>query len=169
GDELLRTQDGNNNAYCQDNEISWFDWTLREQNADFFEFVRRMIAFHRRYPVLQRRTHFTGADVNDDHFHDLRWCGFELDEPRWGDPELRTIAYLLDGAEHSTPDDYLVFVIHNASWHTVSVRIPPPGAPRAWHRVLDTSLHGDQLRLDGEEQVLDPEDHYVASPRSSIV
>jgi isoamylase len=169
GDELLRTQRGNNNAYCQDNELSWFDWTARERNAEFFEFVKRAIAFTRRYPVLQRKTFFSGADRNRDTYVDLRWYGFDLDEPRWGDPELRTIAYLLDGTEHTRGGDYLVFVIYNASWHVVSVRIPPAGAARAWHRVLDTSLPANAFAPDGDELPLDPADHYVAGPRSSIV
>jgi isoamylase len=170
GDELLRSQGGNNNAYCQDNEISWIDWSLRETNADFFQFVKHVIAFTRRYPAFQRKTFFSGADLNRDTHLDLRWYGFDLDEPRWGDQELRTIAYLLDGAEGSVVGDYLVFVIFNASWHHVTVRIPPTVGPRRWHRVIDTSqAAGEDFLVDSDQIVMDPADHYLASPRSSIV
>nr|HEX4314775.1 glycogen debranching protein GlgX [Kofleriaceae bacterium] len=153
GDEMLRTQHGNNNAYCHDNELSWFDWRLADTNADHLAFVRSAIAFVKKYPALQRRTFFTGSD--------LKWYGFDLDDPRWGDPELRTIAYLLAG------DGYQLFVIFNASWHHVTVRIPEPATGRTWRRVVDTSVAGDRLGDDGV--ALAPADHYLASPRSSVV
>jgi isoamylase len=167
GDELLRTQRGNNNAYCQDNDVSWFDWTARDRNADFFGFVKSAIAFTKRYPALQRKTFFSGIDANLDQFVDLRWYGFDLDDPRWGDPELRTIAFLLDGAENATAGDYLLFIIHNASWHPMTIRIPAPGPTRSWRRVVDTSLPTDDFIIDGV--ALAPADIYLASPRSSVV
>jgi glycogen operon protein len=170
GDELLRTQRGNNNAYCQDNAISWFDWKLREKNAGFFEFVKNAIAFTRRYPVLQRRTFFTGRDINADQRPDIKWYGFDLDEPRWHDPELRTVAYQLDGAEADRgAGDYLVFVILNADWNPCTVRIPPAGEGRKWHRVVDTSRGATGTDDDFRETLLDPDDIYLASPRSTIV
>ena len=171
GDELLRTQRGNNNAYCQDNEISWYDWSLRQKNRDFFEFVRKAIAFTRRYPALQRRTFFSGRDTNKDQRHDIDWFGLDLNGPHWGDPELRTIAYQLDGAEADyEKGDYLVFVILNASWHDKHVKIPLPGPSRRWRRVVDTSLEpGEDFLPDGRELLLDPADHYVAKSRSTVV
>ena len=167
GDELLRTQHGNNNAYCHDNELSWFDWDTLEANREFFGFVKSAIGFVRRYPALKRKTFFTGADTNSDSYADLRWYGFDLDDPRWGDPELRTLSYLLDGSEARNPGDYLLFVIHNASWHPVTVRIPLPGQARRWHRVIDTSLAEASFIDDGV--TLDRTDAYLSSPRSSVV
>jgi glycogen operon protein len=171
GDELLRTQRGNNNAYCQDNEISWFDWSLRTKNRDFFEFVRRAIAFRRKYPVLMRRAFFTGRDINKDSRLDIQWYGMDLAPPDWGNPDLRTIAYQLDGAETDQgAGDYLVFVILNASWNAHGVRLPDPGSTRRWRRVLDTSLEaGEDFLPDGRELLLEPADHYVASARSTVV
>src|SRR5262249_53130001 len=90
GDQPLRTQGGNNNAYCQDNEISWIDWRLLDANRAFFAFVRGAIAFSRKYPVLQRRAFFAEGEV--------RWLGPDGRPPAWGDPNARTIGYLLDGA-----------------------------------------------------------------------
>jgi glycogen operon protein len=173
GDELLRSQRGNNNAYCQDNAISWFDWALREKNAAFFRFVREAIAFTRRYPVLQRRTFFSGRDVNADQRPDIEWYGFDLDDPHWDDPELRTVAYQLDGAEADRgAGDYLVFVILNADWNTHTVRIPPAGGDRRWHRVVDTAQAAGDGEGDGtdfRETLLLPDDVVTASPRSTIV
>jgi glycogen operon protein len=171
GDEILRTQRGNNNAYCQDNDISWFDWSLRATNADFFEFVKKAIAFTRRFPALQRRDFFSGRDINHDLRPDIKWYGFGLDEPPWGDPECRTIAYQLDGAEADAgAGDYLLFVILNASWNAHKIQLPDPGAPRRWRRAVDTSLGtGEDFADEGREIPLDPSDHYVVGPRSTVV
>jgi isoamylase len=169
GDEMLRTQRGNNNAYCQDNELSWIDWGGRERNADFFRFVQRAIAFTRRYPVLQRKAFFSGRDANANNYPDLAWLGSDLAPPQWGDPELRAIAYLLDGTEHTRAGDYLLFVIHNASWSPVGFDLPPPGGERRWHRVADTSLVTGDFLADGEEVVVDPAGHYRSAPRSAVV
>jgi glycogen operon protein len=169
GDELLRTQHGNNNAYCQDNEISWYDWSFTRKNRDFFEFVKKAIAFTRRWPVFQRRSFFSGRDSNRDERPDIRWYGMNLDQPSWGDPELRTLAYQLDGAEADRGrGSYLVFVILNADWQQKSVRIPEPGAGRRWPRIVDTSLAaGDDFVPDG--RVLDPAEGYLANGRSTVV
>jgi glycogen operon protein len=169
GDELLRTQGGNNNAYCQDNAISWYDWTLTEKNRDFFDFVKKVIAFTRRWPVFQRRAFFSGRDTNRDDRPDIRWYGPNLAQPAWGDPELRTLAYQLDGAEADRgAGSYLVFVIYNADWQGKAMRIPEPGAGRRWYRVTDTSLPADaDFVADGVELV--PADTYLASPRSTVL
>jgi glycogen operon protein len=86
GDEFGRTQGGNNNAYCQDNKISWFDWTAVARNRDLIEFFRKVIAFTRRFPVLQRRRFYLGKDLDDDGVPDLAWYGPDRAEPRWHDP-----------------------------------------------------------------------------------
>ncbi len=171
GDEFLRTQRGNNNAYCQDNEISWFDWSRVETTRDFFSFVQKAIAFRRTWPVLSRRTFFRGADANGDGRPDVQWYGANLDAPAWHDRELRTLAYQLDGYEAETgARSYLLFVILNADWQQKPVRIPDPGADRAWYRVVDSSLApGEDFATDGSEMRLDPADVYLANGRSTVV
>jgi glycogen operon protein len=171
GDEMLRTQRGNNNAYCLDDETNWFDWGLLAENADFFRFVKDAIRFTRRYSVFQRRTFFGNKDSNQDGRPDFRWYGMDLDDPAWGDPELRTLAYQLDGAEaENHAGSYLVFVILNADWRTKTVRIPEPGFDRRWHRAVDTSLEpGLDFLPEGHEALLVPSDHYIANPRSTVV
>jgi isoamylase len=173
GDELLRTQRGNNNAYCRDDELSWFDWRMLDEpeHRSFFEFTKRAIAFAKRYPVLQRRSFFSGRDSNLDSRPDIQWYGKDLDRPSWTDPEARTLAYQLDGAEADKgAGDYLVFVILNADWREQTVRIPEPGGTRTWRRVADTSLPDGQDFVDERQQAaLDPADHYVVQPRSTVV
>ena len=171
GDELLRTQRGNNNAYCQDNELSWFDWDRLEQERGFFTFVQRALAFTRRWPVLQRRRFFTGADVSGDGRPDIRWYGPNLDPPAWGDPNLRTLSYQLDGAESDTDArSYLVFVTLNAHWEPRTIQVPEPGDGRRWYRVADTSLPaGEDFAADGAEPLLDPQDRVLVAARSVSV
>jgi isoamylase len=173
GDEMLRTQRGNNNAYCRDDELSWFDWRLLDEpeHRSFFDFTRRAVAFAKRYPVLQRRTFFSGRDSNLDSRPDIQWFGKDLAPPSWDDPEVRTLAYQLDGAEADDgAGDYLVFVILNADWREQQVRIPAPGGARTWRRVADTSLPGGQDFLAADQEVaLVPADRYLVQPRSTVV
>jgi glycogen operon protein len=171
GDEFLRTQQGNNNAYCQDNELSWFDWEAAERNADMVEFWRKAIALTRRYPVLQRRKFFLGKDRNDDSVPDLTWYGTNLTSPAWNDPGLRTLCCLLDGGEApSEAGAYLLFVVLNAQDGAQWVRLPAPGAGRRWYRLIDTSLPaGEDFADPGREVVIDPPDHYIANPRSVVL
>ncbi|MBE7483994.1 MAG: glycogen debranching protein GlgX [Polyangiaceae bacterium] len=170
GDEFLRTQRGNNNAYCQDNELSWYDWSLRDENAGFFRFVQRAIHFMRKYPVLARRSHFSGRDQNMNQEPDIRWYGQNLDEPAWSDPEARTVAYQLDGTEAELgAGNYFLFVILNADHQMRGVKLPKVEG-YAWHRVVDTSLpEGSDFVDDGHEVLLVPQEEYLVSPRSTVV
>jgi glycogen operon protein len=169
GDEFLRSQRGNNNAYCQDNELSWFDWRELERNRDFFDFVRKAIAFTKRHTILQRRK-FHSAERGKNDVPDLIWCGCDEHPDPWGDPEARTLCYQLDGSEEpSEVGDYRLFFIMNADWHLQRVAIPAPGALR-WHRVVDTGLPApDDFLAPGREPRLEPADHYLVNPRSTVV
>ena len=171
GDEFMRTQRGNNNAYCQDNEISWFDWDEIERNEDVFEFFRKAIALTRKYTILQRRKFFVGADRSADHIPDIEWFGDSLDGPAWNNPELRTLSYRLDGGEEeSDQGDYLLFLILNADFNPQRVLVPPPKPGMRWYRIIDTSLRGGEDFLDaGALRALEPSDSYMAGPRSTVV
>lgn len=133
GDEIRRTQRGNNNAYCQDNETSWLDWTLRERHSDVFRFFQGMIALRKRHLVLQRRTFFTGS-VNARGLADVTWHGCALGAPGWNDPASRVLSYTLGGEG----EDEDLHVILNMSDERLSFELP--GVPgRAWHRAVDTA------------------------------
>jgi isoamylase len=171
GDEFLRTQKGNNNAYCQDNEISWFDWERVAEHTDMVEFVRKAIAFTRRYTILQRRSFVLGTDLNDDGVPDITWFGTDLGDPRWDDQDARTLCYRLDGGEErSVLGVYYLFFILNGDFREQSVRIPEPKEGMRWYRVIDTSLaSGKDFLEPGAEVALDPPGIYRVNPRSTVV
>jgi glycogen operon protein len=165
GDEILRTQQGNNNAYCQDNALSWFDWRLAERHRDFLAFTRKAIRFTRRYPVLQRRRFFEGRDENSNGIADIRWFGPQGDTPVWEEPEARTLCYLMDGSEDgSGRGAYALFLIWNADFRTRAVALPALPGSLPWHRVIDTSLPaGEDFLNPGQEIRITPPDSYVAN------
>jgi len=171
GDEFGRTQQGNNNAYCQDNGISWFDWSLVTQNNDLVEFFRKAIAFTRRFPVLQRRRFPLGRDLDADGVPDLTWFAPDLGAPAWHDQNARTLCYQLDSSEDGSPQkvDRLFFIL-NGHFESKWVHLPLLDPPRAWYRAADTSLPaGVDFAEPGEEIRIEPRDHYIANPRSAVV
>jgi isoamylase len=171
GDEFARSQRGNNNAYCQDNEISWFDWTAVSRNDDLFEFFRKAIGFTRRFPILQNRKFFLGKDLDEDQVPDLTWFAPDLGRPKWDDANVRTLCYQLDASEDGA--DFGVerlFFILNSDFDPQWVKLPPLGSGRVWHRAIDTSLPGgEDFAEPGGEIPIDPADHYIANPRSTVV
>ncbi len=171
GDEFARTQRGNNNAYCQDNEVSWFDWGRVAEHQDLVTFFQKAIALMERYPILEQRRLFVDTSPGAEPVPGIEWFGTDLGPPAWNDPESRTVAFLLDGAtETASPDDYLLFAIVNADFRLRRVSLPAAKPGMRWLRVVDTSLpSGDDFRSEGEEQPLDPTDAYLANPRSVIV
>src|SRR5262249_50591314 len=96
GDEVRRTQNGNNNAYCQDNETSWVGWTLVERNRDLYRFWKGMIEFRKRHAALHRGQFFTG-ETNERGLMDVAWHGTKLNSPGWQDPGGRALALTLAG------------------------------------------------------------------------
>jgi glycogen operon protein len=171
GDEFMRTQKGNNNAYCQDNEISWFQWERVKENSDILDFFKKAIAFEKRCTILQRRKFFLGEDLDVDHMPDLSWFGKDLEKPSWEDPELRTLCFQLDGGEEKSElGDYHLFFIVNADSNLQSIRLPQLAKGKQWYRVIDTNLRsGEDFLTPGKEIRIDPSDHYLANPRSTIV
>jgi glycogen operon protein len=171
GDEFARSQRGNNNAYCQDNEISWFDWTMLPKNSEIFEFFRKLIAFTRRFPILQRRKFFLGENLDADRVPDLTWFAPNLGSPNWQDTEARTLCYQLDASEDGADMGVgRLFFVLNGDFKPQWVNLPPLDAGLHWHRAIDTSLlSGEDFTDPGREILIDPPDHYIANPRSTVV
>jgi glycogen operon protein len=133
GDEVRRTQQGNNNAYCQDNETSWLDWTLLDRNRDLLRFWKRMIEFRKRHAALRQGRFFTGA-VNQRGLADVTWHGTMLGAPGWSDPEARVLAMTLAGF-NGDPD---LHVMLNMYWESLEFELPAvPG--RCWFTAVDTA------------------------------
>ena len=151
GDELGRTQRGNNNAYCQDNEVSWLDWALLAENRELFRFVQTLIAFRRAHPVLRRRDFLRGGGTPTHPRRDVAWHGVELDRPDWG-PRARALAMHLAG-EHAPSPDCDLYLAVNAGDAPLDFALPKPPAGRRWWRVVDTARPSPQdIRAEGEEE-----------------
>ncbi len=138
GDEFLKTQKGNNNAWCQDNELSWIDWKLKEENADFFRFTQQLIALRKRHSVLRRRRHFHGPGPGGDMAPDIIWHGVEPYQPDFS-AGSRVLAYCLDGSLTGREPDRDFYVACNGWIDPLHFRIPPSPSGRIWRRVIDTA------------------------------
>lgn len=157
GDEFRRTQQGNNNAYCQDNEISWYDWNLLKINREFFRFARGMIAFRRDHPVLSKESFFSGDEI--------RWFNPDGALPDWFDPKEKYLACLVKG--EGGPDLYLMF---NASTSPVTFALPAPKNNHRWYLAANTNQPTPQdLFEPGEELLLNNQTSYQVASRSSVI
>jgi glycogen operon protein len=136
GDEVLRTQRGNNNAYCQDNEISWFDWTLVEKNADMFRFTRELIALRKRHPALRRGRFLTGRPDKGASRPDVAWHGRNLGEPLWNDGSARLLAFTLAASE---PGEETLHVVMNMSDDGLEAPLPEAEPGEKFHVAVDTA------------------------------
>ncbi|PMB49955.1 glycogen debranching enzyme [Fischerella thermalis CCMEE 5205] len=135
GDEVRRTQKGNNNAYCQDNEISWFNWNLVEKNSDIFRFFKLMIDFRKCYcHSALRRSRFFSGEVNERGLADISWHGSKLFSPGWCDPDARVLAYTMGGFEGEAD----IHVMLNMYWEALDFEIPSITG-REWYKIVDTA------------------------------
>jgi len=150
GDEIGRTQRGNNNAYCQDNEISWFDWEhIRREDEDLGRFVRYLIHLRRDHRVFSRPRFLRGEVLSEAGVKDITWVtpsGKEATAEDWNNPVALSLGYVLSGAagEFFTPGgqrdiDESFFVMMNAYHEDIDFRIPVLAAPLSWEPLVDTS------------------------------
>ncbi|MGO9464226.1 MAG: glycogen debranching protein [Isosphaeraceae bacterium] len=139
GDELLRTQNGNNNAWCQDNPISWIDWSENERSQEFLRFVRMMIALRKAHVVLRRRTFFKIERGGQPP--EILWHGVQPSRPDFS-AGCQAIAFALDGRRCDRPNviDRDIYVAMNAHPRPLEFTVPAAPSGRAWRRVVDTAL-----------------------------
>jgi len=160
GDEFGRTQRGNNNAYCQDNEISWVDWRLARSNSALLEFVQRLLKIRADNAVFRRQGFLTGVRREAGRFKDVAWLridGAELGEPDWHDPRLQAFGMLLDStglpptqSAADVGDSFLV--LFNAAAEAVEFTLPAPISNAVWEVVLDTSQEALTVPAGGYRQ-----------------
>jgi len=159
GDEFGRTQGGNNNAYCQDNEITWIDWAgIDDEGRALEAFVRRLVRLRAEQPLLRRNRWFRGVEDPVHEAKDIAWitpAGAEKTSGQWQDPHARCVGVLLDGraerpaSDEDVPDAVLLLVM-NAHWGVVPFTLPrAPGGTR-WRRLIDTGAPED---ADGQGTV----------------
>ena len=163
GDEMRNTQRGNNNAYCQDNEIGWFDWSLPDKHADLVRFWRRIIEFRKKHPALRQNAFYTG-ELNERGLKDVTWHGTKLNSPGWGDSQARALGFTLAGCD----DDPDIHVMMNMYWEPLDMEVPVI-AGRQWARTVDTSLPSPSDIADPGKEVLFTAQSYRVSPRSIVV
>ena len=163
GDEVRRTQLGNNNAYCQDTELNWFDWTLLERHADIHRFARAATAFRQRRDVVAEGAMLSLNDLLGRV--SIEWHGTRLNHPDWSD-HSHSLALTM----RSLQAHFLLHVIFNAYWEPLRFELPGPYDSRQrWRRCVDTALASphDFRRRDEAPEIA--EDHYVAQPHSVVV
>jgi glycogen operon protein len=162
GDEVRRTQMGNNNAYCQDNEISWFDWSLLEKHADIHRFVKELIRFRLSLNVFKDIRGIPLSRLLQTA--QLDWHGIKLDEPDW-DFASHSLAFTVRGRSG------LFHVILNAYWETLEFELPQTAEQglTLWRRVIDTSLDSPDDFCEFQSATEIRAGHYAMAPRSVVV
>ena len=149
GDEVRRTQHGNNNAYCQDNELSWFDWKSVEKHTGMFRFFKMMIAFRKRHPNV-RRERFLTDGPNAHGVREIDWHGRQLFTPDWHDPNGRILAFTIWGLSHD--DDLHVMLNMEQMAHDFEI---PSLQEKRWLKVIDTALPSPlDMNEPGKERVI---------------
>ena len=148
GDELSRTQGGNNNAYCQDNEVSWMNWALADEHADLLDFTRALAQLRRAHPIFRRRRFFTGKPAVAGGLRDIIWLapsGEPVTDGQWGDSQLKSIGVFLNGSaitepgpRGDTPVDQSFLMLFNAQAEPITFRLPGAAYAASWEPVVDT-------------------------------
>ena len=162
GDEVRRTQLGNNNAYCQDNEIGWFDWRLVDRHADIRRFFRGLVHLRRAHPTLYKRR-LVQCPPKPDQDDGVSWHGVRLYEPDWSE-DSHSLACLL----YSTAGDADFYLAVNAYWEPLTFELPTPPHQRRWLRVVDTSLPSPHDLSDPGSEPPVTRSSYQVGPRSVI-
>jgi isoamylase len=148
GDEFGRTQQGNNNAYCQDDEISWLNWDLQEKGSHLIDFVKRLNDLRHRYPILRRDRFLTGEYIEELGVKDVTWInanGIEMEDKQWGDSGMRCFGMLLDGRAQKSGirklgEEVTLLMIINGHTDVVEFALPKCAGGRAWSLLIDTNF-----------------------------
>ncbi len=165
GDEVLRTQHGNNNVWCQDNELGWFDWSLTERNREMLRFTRLMIAFRRRHPCLMHSRFLNGLEREGHLFPDISWHDERLEKPLWEDADARLLACTLGALEAWEEDLFLVL-----NMGSKKLDMPLPGvAEGGWHVAIDTAGKSPLDIILPVDQSLQSAPVYSVQARSVVV
>jgi glycogen operon protein len=166
GDEIARTQHGNNNAYCQDGPDYWFDWSTVESNMDLLRFVREAIALRRAHPALRRRDHPDGH-THGRVFPGVSWHGVHSWTPDWS-AHSRLLATMLYTRQDGVDD--CVYVAANSYWEEQSLELPELPAEWSWRCCADTCAPPPQdIHSPGAEPVLVDQTRVRVGPRSVLV
>jgi glycogen operon protein len=171
GDEVGRSQQGNNNTYCQDNELNWLDWNLMQTNADLLQFVQHMIAFRHAHPVLRNAYHLSNQDYVGSGYADISWHGTQAWHADWGG-NSRVLAWLLCGkhARGGTVRDDYVYVACNMYWDALPFELPGLPDGLTWHLFANTgAAEGPASYAPGSEPALADQQTFLLGGRSMLI
>jgi len=148
GDELEHTQKGNNNAYCQDNELSWLDWDIGDPEARLIRFVKKLIGLRQKYPVLRQKRFPCGVDNEELGIKDVTWIsatGKEMTPAEWDDPNTRSLGMLLDGRAppsgiRQRGQEATLLIVFNGWQDVVNFTLPEAPDGQWWDLVADTNM-----------------------------
>jgi isoamylase len=152
GDEFARTQKGNNNAYCQDNDISWVDWKLKDQNESLVRFVQKLTWMRHKYPILRRSRFLTGEHNKELDVKDVTWInasGAEMQDENWSDEGMRCFGMIMDGRAQPTGvrqrgTEATMLLVLNGHFDLVEFTLPTVSGGNTWTRLIDTNLPDDK-------------------------
>jgi isoamylase len=147
-DEFARTQGGNNNAYCQDNQISWLDWEMGEKGKRLLEFTRQLTALRHQYPMLRHNRFLKGSYNEELNVKDVTWLnanGSEMEPEHWADDEMRCFGMMLNGLSQQTGirkrgQEATLLVVFNAHYEAVNFQLPSFGEAAKWSVLIDTNV-----------------------------
>lgn len=160
GDEMGNSQSGNNNAYCQDNEISWLNWDDLKKNKDLFNYVKKMISFRMTHPILR----------NNQYKNIFSWHSTRAWFVDWSDSENKTLAFMLDGSQASGGPDNNIYVAMNTHWEMHGFQLPAPPPGRSWHVFSNTDQAAPfDIWEPGSEKLLENQGEFLVGPRSVVI
>jgi glycogen operon protein len=166
GDEVARTQQGNNNTYCHDNSLNWLDWSLKDKNAEIFNYCRRLIAFRKAHPVL-RHPHHAGHADQEGRCLEVSWHGTRPWHEDWG-PGNRTLA-MMSRLRAGTQED-VIYAAFNTYWEALPFGLPAPGDGRGWHLFANTSMSAPEDAWEpGKEPRLPEQEQFLVGGRAVVV
>ncbi|MCC5655189.1 glycogen debranching protein GlgX [Nostoc sp. XA013] len=171
GDEVGRTQYGNNNTYCHDNELNWLDWRLLKSHADLFKFFKHCIAFRNAHPVLRNKYHFRNVDYVGSGYSDITWHGTQAWNADWSD-ESRIVAFMLCGqhAKEGTVTDNYIYVAMNMHWESHWFEIPELPQKMQWHVCVNTgAAPPEESWAPGTEPLLQNQHGLFIGGRSVVI
>lgn len=163
GDEFGNTQYGNNNSYCQDNEISWLDWRMLEKNRELFEFFKFMIDYRHRHPVIRKKLPDAVCGMDSLHIHDVNAEKTTIPE------DARTIAVSFIGYDREKGRDDMVYMAVNTYWEDVAITLPNLQRAGAWHLSVNTYGDGQGKYFYREEEEIRIDGEFIMRPRSVAV
>lgn len=171
GDEVGRSQGGNNNAYCHDTELNWLDWSLVQQNAGLFRFWSKLVAFRKHHPALRNPDHFRGYDHVGSGYADVTWHGTRAWQPDWS-ADSRILAFMLCGRHgkggRQPGDD--IYVAMNMHWEGHDFELPGLPEGRRWHVAANTGMPSpEDIWEPGSEPALDDQGRVFLGPRSVVI